>query len=139
MMPDVNVLLAALRGDGARHEVTRAWLDSALSGAEPIALSELVLFGVVRIITNPRIYSPAETSEAALAMVDALRVHSKTVLVRPGARHWEIFSSLCNATAARAGLVSDAYHAALAIEHGCEFITLDRDFKRFPGLRWRSL
>jgi len=31
----------------------------------------------------------------------------------------------------------DAYHAALAIEHGCEFITADADFARFPGLRQR--
>jgi predicted nucleic acid-binding protein len=33
--------------------------------------------------------------------------------------------------------VSDAYLAALAIEHGAEPITTDRDFARFPGLRWR--
>jgi uncharacterized protein len=31
----------------------------------------------------------------------------------------------------------DAYLAALAIEHGCEVITADRDFRGFPGLRWR--
>ena len=28
--------------------------------------------------------------------------------------------------------------AALAIESGCEWITADRDFSRFPGLRWRT-
>ena len=33
--------------------------------------------------------------------------------------------------------VTDAYLAALAIEHGCEFVTVDKGFKRFPGLRWR--
>ena len=32
-----------------------------------------------------------------------------------------------------------AWFAALAIEHGCEWVTLDRDFERFPGLRWRLL
>jgi predicted nucleic acid-binding protein len=32
---------------------------------------------------------------------------------------------------------ADAYFAALAIEHGCEWITADRGFARFPGLRWR--
>jgi predicted nucleic acid-binding protein len=34
-------------------------------------------------------------------------------------------------------LVTDAYVAALAIEHGCELITTDSDFSRFQGLRWR--
>ena len=32
---------------------------------------------------------------------------------------------------------ADAYIAALAIEHGCELITTDSDFARFPGLPWR--
>ena len=31
----------------------------------------------------------------------------------------------------------DAFLAALAIERGCEWITTDRDFARFRGLRWR--
>ena len=35
------------------------------------------------------------------------------------------------------GLSTDAYHAALAIEHGAEWITTDRDYARFTGLRWR--
>ncbi|WP_169053857.1 hypothetical protein [Agromyces sp. H66] len=26
--------------------------------------------------------------------------------------------------------------SAIAIEHGATWITLDRDFARFPGLRW---
>ena len=26
--------------------------------------------------------------------------------------------------------------AALAIEWGCEWVTMDRDFARFPGLKW---
>ncbi len=32
---------------------------------------------------------------------------------------------------------TDAYLAALAIEHGCELVTTDSDFARFQGLRWR--
>ncbi|MGB0679079.1 MAG: PIN domain-containing protein [Polyangiales bacterium] len=37
---------------------------------------------------------------------------------------------------ARGKLIADAYHAALAIEHGCEWATVDGDFARFPHLRW---
>ena len=31
--------------------------------------------------------------------------------------------------------IPDAWHAALAIEHGCEWVTLDRGFAAYPGLR----
>lgn len=38
----------------------------------------------------------------------------------------------------RGAMVSDAYLAALAIEHDCDLVTADSDFARFPGLRWRN-
>jgi predicted nucleic acid-binding protein len=55
----------------------------------------------------------------------------------PGPRHWKIFVDLCRATGARGNRVPDAYLAALAIESGSEWVTTDRDFARFEGLRWR--
>lgn len=73
----------------------------------------------------------------ALEFVDRLREQPNTVLVAPAARHWDIFSRLCHATSAKGNLVADAYLAALAIETGSEWITTDRDYARFPGLRWR--
>ncbi|MCY3786131.1 MAG: PIN domain-containing protein, partial [bacterium] len=44
---------------------------------------------------------------------------------------------LCRQVQSKGNLVQDAYLAALAIESGSEWITTDRDFSRFPGLRWR--
>ncbi len=43
---------------------------------------------------------------------------------------------LCQSADARGNLVPDAYHAALAIEYGLEWITFDRGFARYPRLRW---
>lgn len=60
------------------------------------------------------------------------------VLLRAGMRHFVRFESLCRAANARGSLVADAYLAALAIEHGCTWITSDRDYARFPGLDWRA-
>jgi uncharacterized protein len=56
---------------------------------------------------------------------------------RPRPSHWSIFVRLCEQANVTGNLVSDAYLAAVAIESGCEWITTDRDFARFPGLRWR--
>jgi predicted nucleic acid-binding protein len=56
----------------------------------------------------------------------------------PGERHWGIFEELCREAAATGSLVQDAWFAALAIESGAEWITTDRDYGRFRGLRWRA-
>ena len=37
-----------------------------------------------------------------------------------------------------ANLVTDARLATLAIEYGCELISTDSDFARFPKLKWRN-
>ncbi len=73
----------------------------------------------------------------ALAFVDALREQPNSVILAPGARHWQIFRDLCVRADTKGNLVPDAYHAALAIESGSEWISTDRDYSRFAGLRWR--
>jgi predicted nucleic acid-binding protein len=45
---------------------------------------------------------------------------------------------LVDEVGARGNIVTDAWYAALAIEHGCTWISFDRDFARFPGLDWRA-
>lgn len=75
--------------------------------------------------------------EEALLFAEAIRHQEHAVVINPGNRHWSIFESLCRQSDAKGKSVPDAYLAALAIEHGCEFISTDRAFARFPGLRWR--
>jgi toxin-antitoxin system PIN domain toxin len=97
----------------------------------------VVLSGFIRVATHPRVFDPPAPIGRALAYTDALRSQPNAVIVAPGPRHWEIFDRLCRAVDAKGNLVPDACLAALAIESGCEWITTDRDFSRFPGLRWR--
>lgn len=137
LLPDVNVLIEAFRTDSAYHRQTRAWLEDALRGSEPLGLSDLVLSGFVRVVTNHRIYADPNTIDEALDFANALREERNVSMIRPGPRHWEAFERLCREVRPRGPLVPDAYHAALAIESGCEWVTFDRDFARFPGLRWR--
>ena len=137
ILPDVNVLIYAFRADSPRHAEYNDWLTSSISGYEAFGVSELVLSGVLRVLTHPRIFSPPTPLGKALAFIDALRAQPNCVLVQPGPWHWEIFTQLCSTAGAKGNLVADAYHAALAIEHGCEWITTVRDYSRFRGLRWR--
>lgn len=137
ILPDVNVLVYACREDAPGHRRFRNWLERRVKAQEAFGLSELVLSGVVRVLTHPKVFVAPSPLPSALAFVDALLHQPNAVVLQPGARHWAIFSSLCRSAEARGNLVADAYHAALAIEHGCEWITTDRDYARFPGLRWR--
>ena len=111
---------------------------SAVASDEPIGLSELVLSGFVRVATHPRVFSPPAPTARALEFADALRAQPNAVILSPGVRHWEIFERLCIDASAKGNLVADAYLAAMAIESGCEWVTTDRDFSRFKGLRWRN-
>jgi uncharacterized protein len=137
ILPDVNVLLYAHRREYPDHAAYADWLRAMVKGAAPFAISELVCSAFLRIVTHPRAFDPVTPRADAVAFIDRLRQHSRCRVVRPGPRNWEIFSTLCERADARGKLVADAYHAALAIEHGCEWITNDGDFARFPELRWR--
>jgi hypothetical protein len=88
-------------------------------------------------VTHSRIYRDPAPIDAALEFVQVLRDAPNTVPLIEGPRHWEIFERLCRKAGARGNLVQDAYLAALAIEAGAIFYSADRDFARFPGLRWQ--
>ena len=72
-----------------------------------------------------------------MAFTDELVRRPTARLVGPGPRHWELLTEICRTTGATAKLIADAQHAAIAIEHGCTFVTTDSDFARFPMLRSR--
>jgi hypothetical protein len=137
ILADVSVFVHAFMGDSPDHRTYRAWLEGVVGADAPFGLSELVLSGFVRVVTHPRVFAVPASVAAALEFTDALRAQPNAVIVSPGPRHWEIFARLCTGGGARGNLVADAYLAALAIEAGCEWVSADRDFSRFPGLRWR--
>jgi uncharacterized protein len=137
VLPDVNVLVYAHREDAAHHAACRAWLEDVVNGNESFGISELVLSGFVRIATHPKVFAKPSPLADALEFSEQLRSQPNCVPVAPGRRHWDIFRTLCVEAAVKGNLVPDAFLAAIAIEAGCEWITTDRDFARFKGLRWR--
>lgn len=137
LLPDVNVLVQAHREDAADHPRFRGWLEERVNGPEAFGLSDLVLSGFVRVVTHPRVFVDPTPLPVALDFAGSLRGAPNCVRVEPGERHWEIFVRLCEEANARGNLVPDAWLAALAIESGSEWVTTDRDYARFPGLRWR--
>jgi hypothetical protein len=135
-LPDVNVLIYAFRPNVPQYAVCRAWLDNAILSGARFGVSPLALGAVVRITTHSRTYPVPSTIEDALGYCDDILAQPNCQIIEPGERHWEIFRRLCIETETRGPRVTDAWYAALAIEWGCEWVTMDRDYARFPGLRW---
>ena len=138
ILPDVNVLIYAFRADSARHSICKPWLDRIVLGEGQFGLSPLALSAVARIATNPRIFRQPSSVEEVFAFCDNLLGQPNCEQVRPGPRHWSIFTRICVEATISGPRISDAWFAALAIEHGCVWVTYDRDFSRFPELDWRE-
>ena len=138
ILPDVNVLIYAFRKDSDGHAVCRPWLDGVVASDTRFGVSPLALSAVVRITTNINFTSEPSSLEEAFRFSDSLLGQPHCEVVEPGGRHWDIFRRLCIDTGTRGRRVTDAWFAALAIEHGCTCITFDRDYELFPGLEWRQ-
>lgn len=134
---DVNVLVYATDSDAVDHVRYRDWLIQTINGSIAFGSSDLVLSSFVRIATNRRILAKPLTLDQAFEVTRLIRGRSNCVTIQPGPRHWELFAELSVRANAKGNLVTDAYLAALSIEAGCEWISTDRDYARFPGLRWR--
>jgi toxin-antitoxin system PIN domain toxin len=137
LLPDVNVLVYAHRQDAPNHAAYRNWLEATINNDQAYGMADLVLSGFLRVVTHPRVFNPPSTIEQALEFTYQIRNQPNCVQIWPGPRHWEIFIKLCKQTNVKGNLVPDAYLAALAIETGSEWITTDRDYSRFPDLKWR--
>lgn len=135
---DANLLLYAYHPKAEHHEAARAWLEATLSGSELVRFAWLTLLAFLRISTNRRVFErPLSVSEAA-AQVSSWLAQPGAGVLEPGERHWGILRALMKDGQVAGPLVMDAVLAALAIEHGATLHTTDRDFARFPGLKWTN-
>ena len=140
-MPDVNILVYAHRREDPDHQFYRAWIERVANGPEPLALSMLVAAVFVRIVTHANFRPDPTPLPQALAVIDSLAASPGCVMPGPGENHWHLLRSLCVSSSAHGKLVADAQHAAVALEHGCTWVTRDTDFEKFrpQGLRLETL
>lgn len=135
---DVNVLIYAHREDSPEHGRYASWLHRLVTNGQPFALSSVTLAGFLRIVTNRRIFPQPTPMGTALAFCHGLLHRRTAVLVQPGPEHFSILADLIEHSGIDGPLVTDAYIAALALEHGCEVVSTDSDFARFGDrVRWR--
>ena len=139
ILPDINVLVYAHRKESPRHAHAAEIVTQIATALVPFALSSFVCNGFIRIVTNHRIYREPTPLKQALVFVESLIARPNCRQIEPSESHWLIFKQLLQETKATGNLVSDAYLAAIAIEHGCEILTDDSDFSKFSMLKVQKL
>jgi toxin-antitoxin system PIN domain toxin len=132
---DVNVLLAAYRADHAHHEVVKPWFDKTLVPGADIVVPDLVWIGFLRIVTNNHVFEVPSTLAEAFSFVDAVTGSPAYVSVPGVGGIWDVVREIATEADARGNLVPDAYIAAVALAHGAPVASMDRDFRRFAGLK----
>lgn len=135
---DANVLLYAVNADTRRHDVSRSWLDRALSGGATVAFSWVVVLAFVRLATKAGLFPRPLSVDQAMDRVDAWLAAPPAVVVEPTRDHPRIVRSLLRELGAGGNLVNDAHLAALALEHRGIVVSFDNDFSRFPNVQWES-
>ena len=137
LLLDVNIVLAAHRDDHPHHEPVRAWFDEMRAEGERFTVPSPVWGSFLRLATNRRVFEVPTPRDAAFAFIEAVCAQPSYLPVEPGPRHLPLLRRLCDEADAVGDLVADAVIAAIAVEHGSEIVTLDRDFARFASVRHR--
>jgi toxin-antitoxin system PIN domain toxin len=132
------VVLAAHREDHPHHQGVRAWFDHILAGEDRFSVPSFVWASFLRLATNRRIFDVPTPRPDAFAFIDATRAQPMHLEIAPGPRHLTLLRELCDEGDMVGDLIVDVVIAAIAAEHGCEVVTLDRDFARFESVRHRA-
>lgn len=135
ILPDIQILVYAHRKESPFHNKAAERILTLSQSLSPFALCSFVCSGFLRLVTNHRIFVEPTPLETALSFLENLLHLEHCRIIEPGSRHWSIFSKFLRETRATGNLVSDTYLAALSVEHGCELLTHDRDFMKFPELK----
>jgi toxin-antitoxin system PIN domain toxin len=134
---DANVLLYAVDTAAAHHERCHSWLEASLSGTEAVGFAWVALLAFIRISTSPVILPTPLIPEEAIEQVQSWLGAPAAVVSHPTSRHAGVLAGLIREAGTAGNLTTDAHLAAIAIEHGAEIVSYDRDFGRFSGVRHR--
>ncbi|HWQ91082.1 MAG TPA: TA system VapC family ribonuclease toxin [Clostridia bacterium] len=136
IIPDINLLLYAYDSSSPFHGKAADWWQSCLSGTEPVGLPHVVVFGLVRLVTNARVFQNPMTPAEAAGHVRSWLEQPVVQVPDSGSDHIREVLELLETLGTAGNLVSDAQMAAVAMDHDAVLHTADTDFVRFQGLRW---
>lgn len=135
---DANILLYAYDEKSELWQKARQWIADTFSGQLLVGLPWQTIHAFLRIGTNPSLSIARFTVQESIEIVDAWLAQPNVQVLVPGERYWHLLKELLISGQVRGPRMTDAQLAALTIEYGGTLYTTDRDFARFPGLRWTN-
>jgi uncharacterized protein len=133
---DANLLIYAYSANSLEYDRAHKWVEEIFSGDEPIGLPWQTIAAFARVLTNPNLPGEHYSTREIVAFIEEWMQLPNIRLLSPGDRHWAILQKMILDGQVRGKMITDAQLAALTIEYGGVLYTADRDFSRFPGLRW---
>ncbi|MGJ3242260.1 MAG: type II toxin-antitoxin system VapC family toxin [Opitutales bacterium] len=138
ILPDLNLLVYAHNAAAPHHPASWRWWTDCMNSETPVALPWIVNVGFIRLTTHPRVLEKPLSAEQAIAYVESWLERPNVLVIEPGKAFQNHFFRFLNQLGTAGSLTTDAYLAALAIEHQAELQSNDADFHRFEGLRWTN-
>lgn len=138
ILPDINLLIYAHNRAAPQHEAARDWWSDRLNRQDPVALPWIVGTGFIRLATHPKVLSQPLTAEQAVGYVESWLARPNVLVIEPGKSFHSHFFRYLRDLGVAGNLTTDAFLAALAVEHQAELQSNDTDFHRFKGLRWSN-
>ena len=132
---DGSVLVHAFMEGTSHHLEAREWLRKQTSLGVSLAVWDVTLIGVIRVVTHRKLFAKPAHLTSALEFVSAVRSLPTVKSLEPGPGYWPIFQDLAPIIRDSPTLRLDVSLGALAIERDATLVTLDREFIRLPGLR----
>ncbi|MDQ6630200.1 MAG: PIN domain-containing protein [Verrucomicrobiota bacterium] len=135
---DVNLLVYIVNADSPFHAPAKAWWERELKTGQPVCLSWNSLYGFLRVITNQKALPQPLTIDQALHFIEDWLALAPITLIAQTDDHFKHLKKLLAHRSAASQLITDAHFAALSLEYDCEICTVDGDFSKFPGIRWKN-
>jgi hypothetical protein len=137
ILVDANLAVYAHLEEAPHHAAARAWFEEVMRAPDRVAFPWPTLLAFVRLMGNRAVAPNPMPLTEAWARIERWLARPQSWIPVPTERHQQIVADLLHGET-RHDLVNDAHLAALAIEHGLTVCSTDRDFSRFPGIRWEN-
>lgn len=133
-LPDVNILIHALRQNSPVHTPCRRWLEECTANGDSLYYCELIEVAFIRICTLPRL--SIAPMPIVLSFWERYRDYPFCSRLVPNTNHAHLFKSYIERLNLVGNDVNDAWLAALAVDHQVTLVSPDIGFSRFLGLNW---
>jgi toxin-antitoxin system PIN domain toxin len=138
ILPDANLLIYAHDESCPQHPKALGWWQHTLAGRETIGIPWIVLLAFTRLLTSPQICLNPLTTGQVREIVEGWLSGPNIRMIQVSPRAVGGFFDLLQDAGTGGNLCTDALIALHAREHSATIYSNDRDFDRFPGVKWAN-